>query len=86
MCCLGPGLSQVTAFGAQLDLVAGKGVAGAEMMADISRAISREYFEYVMSAAESLEGNLVIPTAIFFFVPLTAIIMLPIMTSLSKAF
>jgi Flp pilus assembly protein TadB len=83
---LGSGLSQLTAFGAQLDLVAAKGVAGAEMMADISRSISREYFEYVMSAAESLEGNLVIPTAVFFFVPLTAIIMLPIMTSLSAAF
>ena len=56
------------------------------MMADISRAISREYFEHVMSAAESLEGNLVIPSAIFFFLPFTAAIMLPVMTSLSGAF
>jgi Flp pilus assembly protein TadB len=80
------GLSQLTAFGAQLDLVASKGVSGAEMMADISRAISREYFEYVMSAAESLEGNLVVPSAIFFFLPFTLVILLPIMTSLSGAF
>ncbi len=83
---LGSGLSQLTAFGAQLDLVAAKGVSGAEMMADISRAISREYFEHVMSAAESLEGNLVIPSAIFFFLPFTLIILMPIMTSLSGAF
>jgi hypothetical protein len=76
----------LTAFGAQLDLVASKGVSGAEMMADISRAISREYFEHVMSAAESLEGNLVIPSAIFFFLPFTLIILMPIMTSLSGAF
>ena len=80
------GLTQLTAFGAQLDLVASKGVSGAEMMADISRAISREYFEHVMSAAESLEGNLVIPSAIFFFLPFTAAIMLPVMNSLSGAF
>jgi Flp pilus assembly protein TadB len=80
------GLSQLTAFGAQLDLVASRGVSGAEMMADISRAISREYFEYVMSAAESLEGNLVVPSAIFFFLPFTLFILLPIMTSLSGAF
>jgi Flp pilus assembly protein TadB len=80
------GLSQLTAFGAQLDLVASKGVSGAQMMADISRAISREYFEYVMSAAESLEGNLVVPSAIFFFLPFTLVILLPIMTSLSGAF
>jgi Flp pilus assembly protein TadB len=83
---LASGLSQLTAFGAQLDLVASKGVSGAEMMADISRAISREYFEYVMSAAESLEGNLVIPSSIFFFLPFTAAIMLPVMNSLSGAF
>jgi Flp pilus assembly protein TadB len=83
---LGSGLSQLTAFGAQLDLVATKGVSGAEMMADISRAISREYFEHVMSAAEQLEGNLVIPSAIFFFLPFTAAIMLPMMSSLSGAF
>jgi Flp pilus assembly protein TadB len=83
---LASGLSQLTAFGAQLDLVAAKGVSGAEMMADISRAISREYFEHVMSAAESLEGNLVIPSSIFFFLPFTAAIMLPVMTSLSGAF
>jgi Flp pilus assembly protein TadB len=83
---LGSGLSQLTAFGAQLDLVASKGVSGAEMMADISRAISREYFEHVMSAAEQLEGNLVIPSSIFFFLPFTAAILLPVMTSLSAAF
>ncbi len=83
---LASGLSQLTAFGAQLDLVATKGVAGAEMMADISRAISREYFEHVMSAAEALEGNLVVPSAIFFFLPFTIAILLPIMTSLTSAF
>jgi Flp pilus assembly protein TadB len=83
---LASGLSQLTAFGAQLDLVASKGVSGADMMADISRAISREYFEHVMSAAESLEGNLVIPSSIFFFLPFTAAIMLPVMNSLSGAF
>jgi hypothetical protein len=83
---LGSGLSQLTAFGAQLDLVASKGVAGAEMMADISRAISREYFEHVMSAAESLEGNLVVPASIFFFLPFTLAVLLPVMTSFSNAF
>lgn len=83
---LASGLSQLTAFGAQLDLVASKGVAGAEMMADISRAISREYFEHVMSAAEALEGNLVVPSALFFFLPFTVAILLPIMTSLTSAF
>jgi hypothetical protein len=83
---LASGLTQLTAFGAQLDLVASKGVSGADMMADISRAISREYFEHVMSAAESLEGNLVVPSALFFFLPFTVVILLPIMTSLTSAF
>jgi Flp pilus assembly protein TadB len=83
---LSAGLSQLTAFAAQLDLVASKGVAGADLMADISRAISREYYEHVMSAAESLEGNLVVPSAIFFFLPFTIAILLPMMTALSGAF
>jgi hypothetical protein len=83
---LGSGLSQLAAFGAQLDLVAAKGVAGAEMMADISRAVSREYFEHVMSAAERLEGNLVVPSSVFFFLPFTLAVLLPVMTSFSNAF
>jgi tight adherence protein C len=83
---LASGLSELVAFGSQLDLVASKGVAGAEMMADISRAISREYYEHVMTAAESIESQLVIPSAIFFFLPFTLAILLPIMGSLSKAF
>jgi Flp pilus assembly protein TadB len=83
---LASGLSQLTAFGAQLDLVAAKGVAGAEMMADISRAVSREYFEQVMSAAERLEGNLVVPSSVFFFLPFTLAVLLPVMTAFSSAF
>jgi hypothetical protein len=83
---LASGLSQLTAFGDQLDLVSSKGVASADLMADISRAISREYFEHVMSLAESLEGNLVVPSAIFFFLPFTIAILLPLMTSLSAIF
>jgi hypothetical protein len=83
---LATGLSELVAFGAQLDLVAGKGVSGAQMMAEISKAVSREYYERVMSAAESLESKLVFPSAIFFFLPFTLAILLPVMTALSAAF
>jgi Flp pilus assembly protein TadB len=83
---LATGLSELVAFGAQLDLVAGKGVSGAQMMAEISKAVSREYYERVMSAAESLESKLVFPSAIFFFLPFTLAILLPVMTALTAAF
>jgi hypothetical protein len=82
---LGSGFSQLNAFDAQFDLVASKGMAGAELMADIYRAISSKYFEHVMSAAESLEGNLVASSAIFFFLPFTLVILLTVMTSLMAA-
>jgi Flp pilus assembly protein TadB len=83
---LATGLSELVAFGAQLDLIASKGVSGAQMMAEISRAISREYYERVMAAAETLESKLVFPSAIFFFLPFTLAILLPVMTALSAAF
>jgi tight adherence protein C len=83
---LASGLSELTAFGAQLDLVASKGVSGADMMAEISKAVSREYYERVMTAAESLESKLVFPSAIFFFLPFTLAILLPVMNALTAAF
>jgi hypothetical protein len=56
------------------------------MMAEISKAVSREYYERVMTAAESLESKLVFPSAIFFFLPFTLAILLPVMNALTAAF
>ncbi len=80
------GLPELNAFAVQLDLVAEKGVAGADLMTSIARSLAAEYREAVMRAAEELESNLVAPAALFFFLPFVAVIMAPLVVSLLRTF
>ncbi|MDR7574275.1 MAG: type II secretion system F family protein [Armatimonadota bacterium] len=76
----------LNAFAVQLDMVAEKGAAGAELMGSIAEAMAREEQARAMRAAERLESDLVIPAALFFFLPFVAVVMLPLLISLSAAF
>jgi hypothetical protein len=67
-------------------MVAEKGAAGAELMGSIAEALAREEQARAMRAAERLESDLVIPAALFFFLPFVAVVMLPILASLFRAF
>lgn len=80
------GLPELNAFAVQLDLVADKGVAGAELMTSIAETLAAEYRESVMRAAEELESNLVAPAALFFFLPFVVVIMAPLVVSLLRTF
>jgi tight adherence protein C len=75
-------LPSLLAFGSSLDLVAGKGVAGEAMMSRIAQGMSREYREKLLKRAEALESNLVLPSAVFFFVPFMAAIVVPVLLPL----
>jgi tight adherence protein C len=76
----------LNAFAVQLDMVAEKGAAGAELMGSIAEALAREEQARAMRAAERLESDLVIPAALFFFIPFVTVVMLPLLISLSAAF
>lgn len=76
----------LNAFAVQLDMVAEKGAAGAELMGSVAEALAREEQARAMRAAEKLESDLVIPAALFFFLPFVAVVMLPLFISLSAAF
>ena len=80
------GLTELTAFATQLDLVAGKGVAGPDLMDNIARGLSREYRMRVMRSAEALESELVIPSVLFFFLPFVLAVMIPLIIPLLSVF
>ncbi|MGB7540352.1 MAG: hypothetical protein WBM17_17555 [Anaerolineales bacterium] len=79
-------VSVLTALGAQMDLVARKGGESADLMTDIGKNISLEYYEEQAAAAEALDSALLIPSAIFYFLPLIAVLMLPLSQMLGAAF
>lgn len=85
-CLMGAGLPQLTAFAAQLDMAASKGVQGAELMATIAQSIAREHQAVMMERAESLENALLGPLVIFFFLPFVAAIMIPMIAGMFSAF
>jgi tight adherence protein C len=80
------GEDALSTFAVQLDMVAEKGAAGAELMASVAESLAREEQARAMRAAERLESDLVIPAALFFFLPFVAVVMLPILVSLFRAF
>jgi tight adherence protein C len=79
-------MPELTAFASQIDLVAAKGAAGAELMDNIAVGLAREYRRRVMRAAEELESNLVVPAAVFFFLPFVIAIMVPLLLPLLRSF
>jgi tight adherence protein C len=68
-------LPELTSFAAQLDMVAEKGVAGAVLMNEVARTLSREYRARLDSEVEKLNGRLMLSTAVFFFIPFVLIIL-----------
>lgn len=80
------GSSELLAFATQLDLVATKGAVGADLMDSIARGLAREYRRRAMRAAEQLESRLVVPAAVFFFLPFVVAVMVPLLAPLLAAF
>jgi Flp pilus assembly protein TadB len=73
--CSQTGLPELISFAVQLDLVAEKGVAGALLMNEVAKTLSREYRSRLDSEIEKLNGRLMLATAVFFFIPFVLIIL-----------
>jgi len=69
------GLPFLMAFVTQLDMVARKGVSGAQLMADIAQTLAREHHQDVMTRAKTLDSKLVVAAAIFYFMPFVALLL-----------
>ena len=68
-------LPELISFAVQLDMVAEKGVAGALLMNQVAKTLSREYRSRLDSEVEKLNGRLMLATAVFFFIPFVLIIL-----------
>ena len=69
-----------------MDLAAAKGTAGAEQMARTARDLAREYRDELLQRSERLESDLAAPSALFFFMPFMAAVLIPIGYPLLQAF
>ncbi len=70
----GADLPALRAFASQLDLVAERGVEGAELMSEIASSLAREYREQILEATEKLDGRLTMAVAVFYFMPMFLLI------------
>ena len=68
-------LPELISFATQLDLVSEKGVAGALLMNQVAKTLSREYRSRLDSEVEKLSSRLMLATAVFFFIPFVLIIL-----------
>ncbi len=80
------GLPELTRFGSQLDRIASQGVESARIMHKVAEDFVREYRTHLLQKASNLDNELLIPMALFFFIPFIVALMLPLMLSLFKAF
>jgi Flp pilus assembly protein TadB len=83
---MGTKVSVLTALSAQLDLVARKGSEAADLMTDIGKSIAIECYEEKVVAAETMESALILPSTVFYFLPLIIVVMLPLMQMIGQAF
>lgn len=82
----GMGSPELARFGSQLDRIASKGVESARIMHQVAGDFVREYRAQLLRKASSLDNELLIPMALFFFIPFIVALMLPPMLSLFQAF
>jgi hypothetical protein len=80
------GMLELARFGSQLDRISSKGVESARIMHQVAEDFVREYRSRLLQKASNLDNELLIPMALFFFIPFIVALMLPLMLSLFQAF
>ena len=73
------GIGALRAFGVQLDVAASKGVDVAQRMSEISSSLAAEYRQRLLRKAEKLDTGMTVAVAIFYFVPMMALILVPLL-------
>lgn len=79
-------LPALTAFASQLDLVASKGVGGAELMAQIAETLVGEYRARLASEVEKLDSRLTLLVMLFYFAPFVIFLLATFLTPVLTAF
>ncbi len=69
---------QLSAFAAQIDMVALRASDGPQQMSSVAKGLARDYRGEVTRNASNLENQLLIPTTIYFFLPMLATLLVPL--------
>lgn len=72
------GMPHLSSFSAQADLVAQKGAEGPAQMSSVAKMLAREYRTEVRRSAAELDNNLLLPTTLYFFLPMLAAMLVPL--------
>ena len=78
-------LPSLRAFAIQIDIAARKGAAGPELMESLSRALILAYKDQALREVEKFESRLAVPSVLFFFLPLMALVLTPLLMPLLQA-
>lgn len=78
-------LPSLRAFAVQVEIAARKGAAGPELMESLSKALILTYRDQALRAAEKFESRLAVPTVLFFFLPLMALVLTPMLLPLLRS-
>jgi len=62
-----------------LDVAASKGVDVAQRMSEISSSLAAEYRQHLLRKAEKLDTGMTVAVAIFYFIPMMALILVPLL-------
>ena len=80
------GLKELHALAVQLDAIHRQGSGGKELLSTLAVAGAAEYLAEVDRQAESLPNKLVLPSMVFFFMPFTIAVILPVAMLLLETF
>jgi hypothetical protein len=72
------GVTQLSAFAAQIDMVALRGSDAPRQMSSVAKGLARDYRGEVSRNASNLDNQLLIPTTIYFFLPMLATLLVPL--------
>ena len=79
-------LLELNRFAMQVDRVAAKGVDAPRIMVEIARGLAREYRSHVQHIAANMDTELLLPMALFFFLPFIVVVLVPLVASFSSVF
>ncbi len=80
------GIKELLSLAVQLDAIHRQGLGGKTLLSALAVSGADEYLAYVDKQAESLPNRLVVPTAVFFFLPFVISILVPLVLPMLEMF
>ena len=78
-------LPELTQLASHLDMIHQRGTYGGDLLGRLARTVADDYLAHVNRKAEGLDNALVMPSVVFFFLPFTIVIFVPLAVSLMSA-